>query len=103
MTSILHHRLVDTPMNQASPSLLQDALEDPVENFGKFSIFSSIQTRKQLDEILTYMYVKPQVQWFPNEEDPPIDPFRIARGLRGYAHRARSRAHSGKDTWLSLT
>ena len=37
------------------------------------------------DEILTYMYVKPRVQWFPNKEDPPIDPFRIAQGLRGYA------------------
>jgi hypothetical protein len=22
------------------------------------------------DEILTYSYVKPRVQWFPNEEDP---------------------------------
>jgi hypothetical protein len=33
------------------------------------------------DEILTYMYVKPQVHWIPNEEDPPTDPFRIDRGL----------------------
>jgi hypothetical protein len=30
------------------------------------------------DEILTYGHVKPQVQWFPNEEDPSIDPSRIA-------------------------
>ena len=30
------------------------------------------------DEILTYRYVKPRVQWFLNEEDPLIDPFRIA-------------------------
>ena len=29
------------------------------------------------DEILTYMYVKPRVQLFPNKEDPPTDPFRI--------------------------
>jgi hypothetical protein len=33
------------------------------------------------DEILTYMYVKPQVHWISNEEDPPTDPFRIDRGL----------------------
>jgi hypothetical protein len=42
------------------------------------------------DEILTYMYVKPRVQWFSNEEDPPIDPFRIAWGSRattiGHTH-----------------
>jgi hypothetical protein len=50
------------------------------------------------DEILTYRYVKPRVQWFPNEVEPPTDPFRIARGLEGYAHRARSRAPSSKET-----
>jgi hypothetical protein len=33
------------------------------------------------DEILTYRYVKPQVQWFQNEEDPLTDPIRIAQGL----------------------
>jgi hypothetical protein len=33
------------------------------------------------DEILTYGYVKPWVQWFPTKEDPPIDPFSIVRGL----------------------
>ena len=46
------------------------------------------------DEILTYGYVKPQVQWFPNEEDLPTDPSRIVRGLGGYTHRVRSRAPS---------
>ena len=46
------------------------------------------------DEILTYGYVKPQVQWFPNEEDPPINPSRIAWGLEGYTHRVRSCAPS---------
>jgi len=59
--------------------------------------------KKTSDEILTYKYVKPRVQWFPNEEDPLTYPFRITRGLRGYAHRARSRAPSGKDFRLSLT
>ena len=33
------------------------------------------------DEMLTYEYVKPQIQWSPTEEDPLTDPFRIARGL----------------------
>jgi hypothetical protein len=55
------------------------------------------------DKILTYRYVKPWVHWFPNEKDPLTDTFRIARGLRGYAHRARSRTTSGKETWQSLT
>ena len=49
------------------------------------------------------MYVKPWVQWFPKEEDPPTDPFRIARGLRGYAHWTRTCAPFGKETRLSLT
>jgi hypothetical protein len=26
------------------------------------------------DEILTYSYAKPWVQWFPNKEDPLTDP-----------------------------
>jgi hypothetical protein len=34
-----------------------------------------------LDKILTYRYVKPWVQWFPNEEDPLTDPSGMARGL----------------------
>jgi len=55
------------------------------------------------NEIPTYGYVKPCVKWFPIEEDPLTDPFRIARGLEGYAHRARSRAPSSKETWPSLT
>ena len=42
--------------------------------------------KKTSDEILTYMYVKPRVQWFLNEEDPLTNPFRITWGLRGYAH-----------------
>ena len=50
-SSILNHRLMETPVNQASPTLLQDALEDLVENFGEFSISSSIQTRKQLKSL----------------------------------------------------
>jgi hypothetical protein len=58
---------------------------------------------KMADEILTYGYVKSRVQWFPNEEDPLTDPFRITRGLRGYAHRARSRAPSDKEIRSSLT
>jgi hypothetical protein len=33
----------------------------------------------------------------------PTDPFRIARGLRGYAHRARSCAPSSKEILPSLT
>jgi hypothetical protein len=55
------------------------------------------------DEILTYKYVKSWVQRFPNKEDPPTDPFRIARGLGGYAYQARSRAPSSKETRRSLT
>jgi hypothetical protein len=55
------------------------------------------------EEILTYGYVKPRVQWFLTEEDPLTDTFRIARGLRSYAHQARSCAPSGKETWPSLT
>ena len=39
----------------------------------------------------------------PERRRPPTDPFRIARGLRGYAHRARSRAPSGKEIQPSLT
>jgi hypothetical protein len=54
------------------------------------------------EKILTYGYVKPQVQWFSNEEDPPTNPFRITRGIEGYAHRACSRAPSGKETRPSL-
>ena len=48
------------------------------------------------DEILTYGHVKPRVQRFLNEEDPPTDPSRIARGLGGYTHQVRSRASSEK-------
>jgi hypothetical protein len=48
------------------------------------------------DDILTYGYVKPQVQWFPNDEDPLTDPSRITRELRGYAHRVRLHAPSEK-------
>jgi hypothetical protein len=55
------------------------------------------------DEILTYGYVKPRVQWFLNEEDPPTDPSKIAQGLRGYTHSVRSRAPSGEETLPSLT
>jgi hypothetical protein len=50
------------------------------------------------NEILTYGYVKPQVQWFSIEEDPLTDPFRVAWGLGGYAHRARLHAPYGKKT-----
>ena len=45
---------------------------------------------KLRDEILTYRYVKHRVKWFPNEEDPPTDPFRIARGLRPSGTLARN-------------
>jgi hypothetical protein len=38
-----------------------------------------------------------------NEEDLLTDPFRIARGLMGYALRARSCAPSSKETRPSLT
>jgi hypothetical protein len=48
------------------------------------------------NEILTYGYVKPWVQWFPNDEDRPIDPSRIVQGLEGYTHRVRSRTSSEK-------
>jgi hypothetical protein len=41
---------------------------------------------KLTDEVLTYGYVKPQVQCFLTKEDPPTGPFRIALGLEGYAH-----------------
>jgi hypothetical protein len=49
-----------------------------------------------LDEILTYGYVKPRDQWFPNKEDPSTDPSRIAQGFRGYTHKVRSCAPSEK-------
>jgi hypothetical protein len=55
------------------------------------------------DEILTYGYVKPRVQWFPNNEDPLTDPSRITRELGGYVHRVRLRAPSEKKpgrAWL---
>ena len=55
------------------------------------------------DKILTYGYVKPWVQRFPNEEDPLTDPSRIARGLRGYTHRVCSHAPSREETLMSLT
>jgi hypothetical protein len=55
------------------------------------------------DDILTYGYLKPRVQWFLTKEDPPTDPFRITQGLGGYAHRARSLAPSGKKTRPSLS
>jgi hypothetical protein len=42
------------------------------------------------DTILTYRYVKPQIQWFPNEEDPLTDHFGITQGFESYANRARS-------------
>jgi hypothetical protein len=48
------------------------------------------------NEILTYGYVKPWVPWFSNDEDPLIDPSRIAQGLRGYTYRVRSRTPSKK-------
>jgi hypothetical protein len=54
-------------------------------------------------EILTYGYVKPQTQWFSIVKRTPVDPSWIAWGLRGYAHRARSRAPSGEGVWPSLT
>ena len=41
------------------------------------------------DEILTYGYVKPRVQWFLNKEDPPTDSSRITQGLEGYTHWVR--------------
>jgi hypothetical protein len=39
----------------------------------------------------------------PDQRRPPTNPIRITRGLEGYAHRARSRAPSGKETQPSLT
>jgi len=42
--------------------------------------------QKLVDEILTYRYVKPRVQWFLNEESSLTDPFRIAQELEGYAY-----------------
>jgi hypothetical protein len=46
------------------------------------------------NEILTYRYVKPQVQWFPNEEDPPTDPSRIAQGSGAMPIR-----HARRNLW----
>jgi hypothetical protein len=56
-----------------------------------------------VDKILAYSHVKPRVQQFLNEEDSLTDSFRIAQGLEGYAHLARSRAPSGKKIPPSLT
>jgi hypothetical protein len=38
-------------------------------------------TPNGIDKILIYRYIKPQVQWFPNEEEPLTNPFWIAWGL----------------------
>jgi hypothetical protein len=53
-----------------------------MQNTGYASISIIIRQRFSLttDKILMYGYVKPRVQWFPNEEDPPTDLFRIAWG-----------------------
>jgi hypothetical protein len=47
------------------------------------------------DEILTFGYVKPRDQRFPNER-PPDRPFQDHPGLGSYTHRVRSRAPSGR-------
>ena len=72
--------------------------EDRIQSFVAIMSGEATKGSGAPDEILTYRYVKPWVQWFPNEEDHPIDPFRIVRGLEGYVHRACSRAPSNKET-----
>lgn len=46
--STILHRFMKNAVNQASPALYQNALEDLVENFDECSISSLTQTRKQL-------------------------------------------------------
>jgi hypothetical protein len=54
-------------------------------------------------EIITSRYVKHLVSdGSRSSKDPPVDPFGIARGLGGYAHRTRSRAPSGQRVRPSL-
>lgn len=48
---VLHSRLVETFMDQASPALCQDMPEDLVDNFGEFSISSPNRMWKQLDSV----------------------------------------------------
>jgi hypothetical protein len=68
---------------QRKPSSLRRvrSLEDQIQPFIAITPGEAMKGSRALDEILTYRYVKPQVQWFPNKEHPLTDPFRIARGL----------------------
>ena len=77
--------------------------EDWIQPFVAIKPSEAMKGSGAPDEILTYGYVKPQVQWFPNKEDPPTDPSRFARGLGGYTHQVRSRAPSKEETLPSLT
>jgi hypothetical protein len=84
-----------------SPPRRVRSLEDRIRTFVAITPGEGMKGSRAPDKILTYRYVKPQVQWFPNEADPSTDPFRIARGLGDYAHQAHS--PSCKKIWLSLT
>jgi hypothetical protein len=86
-----------------SPTRRVRSVEDRIQPFITITPSEATKGSGAPDEILTYMYIKPQVHWFPNEEDPMTDPFRIVQGLGGYAHRARSRAPSDKEIRPSLT
>jgi hypothetical protein len=68
---------------QRKPSLPRRvrSLEDRIQPFVTITLGEATKGSGAPDEILTYRYVKPRVQWFSKEEDPPTDPFRIARGL----------------------
>jgi hypothetical protein len=88
-----HQRKPSSPRRVRSP-------EDQIQPFIAITPGEATKGSRDLDESLTYRYIKPQVQWFPNKEHPLTDPFRIAQG---YAHRARSCAPSDKETRWSLT
>jgi hypothetical protein len=75
-----------TAISQMSGVTIDLARHESIHGLNELLVCSSSPlcvdpASKQPDEILTYRYVKPWVHWFPTEEDPLTDPFRIARGL----------------------
>jgi hypothetical protein len=54
------------------------------------------------NKILTYGYVKPRIQWFPNEEDPRPNPLGSPGGS-GTIPLGYARTPSGEETLPSMT
>jgi hypothetical protein len=86
-----------------SPPRRARSPEDRIQPFIAITPGEATKGSGAPNEILTYRYVKPRVQWFSNKGDPPDRPFQDRPGLGGYAHQARSHATSSKEIWSSLT